>query len=100
MSKKRNVVFYLGWVGNILSSVSTLATTVICSIWIIYNFKKEFYATCIALVIVALYNAYAGMRFFQWLKQPQKENAFDFIFYWIFSMFVWFLAFLISLGDL
>jgi hypothetical protein len=99
MGKTRIVLFYLGWAGNFISCISALATVFICSFWIAENIKKGFYATCIALFIVALYNAYASMRFFQWLKQPQRENAFVFIFYWVFSVFVLLLACLISLGD-
>lgn len=99
MSKLRNAIFYLGWVGNLVTCILALAISAIYTFWVLDYLWDGKYAKCFASLITVVYHALIGKITFKWLRSPKKEIAFIFIFYWIFSVFVWFLAILISLAD-
>lgn len=96
MRKMRNVIFGLGYTGNLLTCIMAFAITAFCSYWVLaYAWDKE-YTMCITSVILAAFHAFVGRYTIEWLQNPKRENAFVFLFYWILSLIISFFGLFIK----
>jgi len=99
MGKLRNAIFYFGWVGNLVTCILALAIVAFFAFWVLDYLWVGKYAKCNASLILMIYHIIMSKFTFNWLQAPKKEHSFIFIFYWIFSVFVWLLAILVSMAD-